>query len=101
MAQTDYVNEKTRVAVDCLCSGKGVFEERMQNALISALSRLVSYDPAAEYAEELISVLRLCRSHNLPNESRMKEFTNEERSRISRNLLHVYSQSLERDTVMD
>lgn len=98
MPSTDYVNEKLWVAIDCLCSGKGNFEDRLFNAWTSALSRLESSDSTAQIAEELNSVLLLCRNHSLPNESTMKEFTDEERSRISRNLIHVYSKSLDQDT---
>ncbi len=63
MANIGYVFEKLRIAVEALASGEGSFEQRLWIAWISALMRLNSNDADAEIAEDLNSLLLLCRRH--------------------------------------
>lgn len=64
MVDTFYIRQKVWVAADCLFNGSGkTFERRLESAWVSSLHILSANDSKAEYAEELNTVLLLCKRH--------------------------------------
>jgi hypothetical protein len=88
MAASDYINEKLRDGIECMCSGQGTFEDRLFRAWVSGLGRLNSNDPPAEIAEELNVVLHLCRKY-LGADGIVSEVSEVDRRLIAKNLVHI------------
>ena len=82
-----YVWEKMYVAIDCLC-GDGPFISRLQNATISALSRLFEDDLKGELAEDLKYILGWTKN-NMTNGQIQREPDELERKQLIEKMLHI------------
>jgi hypothetical protein len=85
----DYIWEKVMVAVGCLCSGTGSFEERFYNAYNDALIRLRVGEPPPKLAEDLRCVLEMCDRHHVPDAPKMSPVPDTDRRKLVEKLIHL------------
>ena len=89
MGDAFYIWEKVDVAVGCLASGSGSFEERFWNASISALDRILPIDIPPELADDLNWVKQQSEHYNLAEHETMKPIPELERMQIADKLVHA------------
>ena len=72
-SKAEYIYEKLYVAIDCLASGTGSLHDRLQNAFISAISRLQVEDFPSEEATLFKKVVSGLENLSKLDESHAKE----------------------------
>ncbi len=89
----DYIWEKTTVALSCLCSGNGSFEQRFYSAYIEALERLRPGRPPKYFEEDLRWILELCGRHVVASEARVDLIPEPDQRKLVEKLIHLLIES--------
>lgn len=88
MNSPNYVWEKMYVAINCLCDGDDPFISRLENATISALSKLEDNDLEGELAEDLRFIFEWTKN-NMINGKIQKEPDELKRKELIEKMLHI------------
>ena len=83
----NYVNEKIHVAVECLC-GEGSFKKRLEDATVSALTRLEDKDLTGDLSKDLKYILDWTK-WNMEGGVIQTEPNEEERGQLIEKMLNV------------
>ena len=87
MNSPNYVGEKMREAIECLC-GDGSFAKRLENATVSALFILDQKDLTGELADDLKFILKWTKANIVGGKLQM-EPGEMERKKLIEKMLHV------------